>query len=192
MKSFNDFIIDHKLTAFYPPGSPYINELATKAPGLAAAVQQHIGSQEAASQIVHLALYKLVILLGVSFEYVGVGLLTSNVLEFTPDDSGSMQWYGGTSIQSLRNFLNLIVKISSIYLEEGVSIRWLNHPQWYDGVRNNGAIDNIINWNPFYGWTKIGQALRYKILDPLVLQPAYSGYLQKPVVVMMITDGEAS
>lgn len=169
VRSFNEFVTFHKLEAFYPPGSSTITDLARKAPAWVAAIKQQIGSQEVATQMIHLALYKLVILL---------------------DDSGSMQWNGGSSIRSLKNFLNIILKISSIYLEEGVSIRWLNSPAFYDGVRNDGTVDNIVNWNPFHGWTKIGQVLRYKILDPLVIQPAYNGWLQKPVVVMIITDGE--
>lgn len=36
------------------------------------------------------------------------------------------------------------------------------------------------------------QALNQKILQPLVIQPAYSNILRKPVLVILITDGEPS
>lgn len=101
-----------------------------------------------------------------------------------------MQWNHGRSIESLRAFLNLVIKISSIYLKDGASICWLNNQRTYRNVKTAQQVTDLIHICPFEGWTKIGESLHYKVLEPLILGLARSGQLAKPTVVMIITDGE--
>ncbi len=44
----------------------------------------------------------------------------------------------------------------------------------------------------FTGTTPLGTSLDRKVLQPLVLGPARSQQLRKPVLVIAITDGESS
>ena len=99
---------------------------------------------------------------------------------------------GGTRIPSLKTFLRHVLKISSVYLNEGLSIRWLNSQSRHDGVKADLDLVQLIDRNPFKGDTLIGNALRSKILEPLVMEPARGGRLEKPVMVLIITDGMVS
>jgi len=103
-----------------------------------------------------------------------------------------MQWNNYRSIESLRAFLNLVIEISSAYLPSGAHVCWLNDQHAYKSVKTAAQIKELIHICPFEGWTKIGEALHHKVVEPLILDPARRGALEKPWIVMVITDGEVS
>lgn len=96
----------------------------------------------------------------------------------------------GHRVEVMRTFLKKISTIAHYFDPEGISIRFLNHNQSYDYVRDERIIDHILDDVEFRGCTRIGTELRKKIMDPLVIEPARAGRLKKPVLVTIITDGK--
>jgi len=58
-----------------------------------------------------------------------------------------------------------------------------------NGLKTEQDAMNLINQVRFSGLTPLGTNLNNKILEPLVLGPARANRLQKPVLVIAITDG---
>lgn len=58
-----------------------------------------------------------------------------------------------------------------------------------DNITSEPAAMNLISQIKFSGLTPLGTNLMVKVLEPLVLRPARMNQLQKPVVVITITDG---
>lgn len=98
----------------------------------------------------------------------------------------------GRRIRSLKIFLTRIVEITTHFDTNGITIRWLNHIYGRDHIKDKSQMARIVDCNPFHGWTKIGAELRNKVLEPLVLEPARAQTLKKPVLVIIITDGEVT
>lgn len=150
---------------------------------------------EIAKYLSILALYDVVLLLGMHFftSFRCVFHFNISIANFPEslDDSGSMkQDEGGRRITALQTFLTRIADVTSHFDTDGFAIRWLNHCQTKDNIKSASQVSGIVDNNPFYGWTMLGTAMRNKILDPFVLEPAYAQALKKPVLVMIITDGE--
>jgi hypothetical protein len=97
---------------------------------------------------------------------------------------------GGRRIKALQVFLTRITEISTHFVSDGITIHWFNKLEGVNNVKDINKIPEIIKSNPFRGWTKIGTELRDKILEPFVLRPARENTLKKPVMVLIITDGE--
>jgi hypothetical protein len=81
------------------------------------------------------------------------------------------------------------------YLEpSGISIRFLNFKG--DGNFNNLAdVNDImqkIQMIDYNGNTQLGLFLGEKIVNPMIIEKAESNTLKKPVIVVVITDGEVS
>ncbi|KAL8664616.1 MAG: hypothetical protein Q9202_002886 [Teloschistes flavicans] len=107
----------------------------------------------------------------------------------------------GERIKDLKLIMQSVVKVATIFDDDGISIRFLN--DWYsdpamdgfdmrrlDGIRNRQMIDHVVDKIQYLGLTPLGTELRNKVIDPLVLGPARNGRLQKPVLVITITDGK--
>lgn len=99
-------------------------------------------------------------------------------------------------IPALRDTLGRVAKFATILSSGGISIRILNHHG-----DNNGTWDHLstvkdvihkMDKVSYAGSTPLGTRLWHKILKPLIIDKASSGRLKKPVVVAIITDGEAS
>ena len=100
------------------------------------------------------------------------------------DDSGSMNTpitnsKHATRWEELKEVVSIVVRISTIFDEDGIDINFLNRPS-YDNVRDNYTINHILRDNP-YGLTPLNNALQ-KVLDK------YSDSA-KPVLVVIATDG---
>jgi hypothetical protein len=112
-------------------------------------------------------------------------------LALRPDDSSSMIYEeDGLRVQAMRTFLKRISSITRFFDPDGISIRFLNHDEKYDSVTDEATVDNIISNVSFSGCTQIGTMLKQRIVDPMVVGPAQAGKLKKPVLIIMITDGE--
>lgn len=107
------------------------------------------------------------------------------------DDSGSMiDEENGNRISALRTFLQRIVSITAHFDPAGISVRFLNHEEMFDGVRDESMVADILKNVQFKGWTRLGTEMWKKVAMPLVVTPARENRLQKPVLVMIVTDGK--
>ncbi|KAK6350179.1 hypothetical protein TWF696_006420 [Orbilia brochopaga] len=107
------------------------------------------------------------------------------------DDSGSMAFEeGGERIKDLKLILQKVAFAATLFDQDGISLRFMNNDFSQNNIRTEGQINQIVDQVQFRGLTPMGTSLRAKVLDPLVIQPARSNQLQKPVLVITITDGQ--
>lgn len=107
------------------------------------------------------------------------------------DDSGSMAFEeNGSRIDDLKLILNRVSYAASLFDDDGVQIRFLNSAEQGNGVRNERQVLDLVARVSFSGLTKVGTELQQKILEPLILQPARAQQLKKPVLVIIVTDGQ--
>lgn len=85
--------------------------------------------------------------------------------------------------------LSHVVFASQLFDADGIEVRFFNSSKICNNVRNEADIRALVDSNPFKGVTNLGKEMWDKILDPLVVRPAKKGTLEKPVLVITITDG---
>lgn len=108
-------------------------------------------------------------------------------LTYTTDDSGSMRFdEEGTRKQILEQVLKIIAHVYQFATDSGEirAIRFLNSRKSLHNVKNSD-IDGILKDHGYIGLTKIGTELKNKILKPLV-----DVNMTRPLLVMVITDGD--
>ena len=66
----------------------------------------------------------------------------------------------------------------------------MNSQRCEDRIKTEMQAQQIIAGADFNGMTPLGTNLRRKVIEPFLLQPARSGTLRKPVLIIAITDGE--
>lgn len=107
------------------------------------------------------------------------------------DDSGSIQFEeDGSRLTQLRQILGLISTAASKFDSDGVTIRFMNSDERGDHIRSREDAEALVSRVRFSGLTPMGTSLKNKVLDPLVAGPARAGRLEKPVLVITITDGQ--
>lgn len=159
------------LQNFYQPGSPQLNQIASRAPQqVNQLAQQWRVNPEIASDIVKLALYDVIL-------YV--------------DDSGSMQFEeNGERIDDLKLVLSRVAFATGLFDDDGIQVRFMNSQQQGNNIKSQQQVEQMISQTRFSGLTPMGRELDAKVLQPLVLGPARSRQLRKPVLVIIITDGQ--
>ncbi|KAL8957449.1 MAG: hypothetical protein Q9193_005280 [Seirophora villosa] len=108
--------------------------------------------------------------------------------------------FDDSRIAGLKQIISSVVYAATLFDDDGISIRFMN--DWpsnpaidgfdmrrLDRIQNEQMVEQIISKTLFSGLTPLGSELRNKVIDPLVLGPARAGQLQKPVLVITITDG---
>jgi hypothetical protein len=153
--------------------------------------------KEVANDIVKLALYDIVLYVGAyTFLRVNQHSLTLHL-----DDSGSMAFEEeGSRIQDLRLILDRVSFAATLFDTDGISIRFMNTDlsqmrdpsgrPLQDGVATEAQIEQIMKGVKFKGLTPMGTSLRQKVIDQIVLPKASAQQLQKPVLVISVTDGQ--
>ncbi|KAL3475639.1 hypothetical protein BJX99DRAFT_229347 [Aspergillus californicus] len=107
------------------------------------------------------------------------------------DDSGSIEFEEkGVRKEQLKQIIGIVASVASTFDEDGISIRFMNNDFLQNGIRSALEVDQIISNIRFSGMTPLGTSLRSKVIEPLIVSPARSGRLQKPVLVITITDGQ--
>ena len=96
----------------------------------------------------------------------------------------------GERIDDLKLILGRVAFATSLFDDDGVQVRFMNSMEQGNGIRNEQQVTEMIQRVKFSGLTPMGTQLEQKILQPLVLGPARSGQLHKPVLVIAITDGQ--
>ncbi|KAI4148782.1 MAG: hypothetical protein L6R39_002687 [Caloplaca ligustica] len=107
----------------------------------------------------------------------------------------------GTRVRELKQIIETVVYVATLFDDDGISIRFMN--DWpsnpamdgfnmsrLDRIQNEQMVEQIISKVKFVGLTPLGTELRNKVIEPLVLGPARARQLQKPVLVITITDGQ--
>ncbi|KAL8947739.1 MAG: hypothetical protein Q9222_006012 [Ikaeria aurantiellina] len=118
------------------------------------------------------------------------------------DNSGSMLMEeDGERITDLKLIINRVVNAAVLFDDDGISIRFMN--DWHsdqtaggldmrrlDRIQNDQMVEFIASNIQYTGITPLGTELKNKVIDPLVLGPARNRQLQKPVLIIAITDGK--
>ena len=114
----------------------------------------------------------------------------------------------GERLKDLKLIYSRVVPAAMLFDDDGISVRFMKwvpeepprdsrrrhdgvvYSDMLDGIRSEQLMDQIIAATPFQGMTPLGRGLKEHVLDPLVVKPARNGQLQKPVLVIAITDGQ--
>jgi hypothetical protein len=107
------------------------------------------------------------------------------------DDSGSIEFEEkGVRKEQLKQIIGIVATVASTFDEDGITLCLMNNDFTRNGIRSVQEVDQIISTTRFSGMTPLGTGLKNKVLDPLVVGPLRAGRLQKPVLVITITDGQ--
>ena len=189
-------IADKRLQHFYPPNDPKLDQIAARA---ASKVDQLCGKWHipptVGQDVAKLALYDIVL-------YI--------------DNSGSILFdEGGKRKRDLHATLHEVLGVALLFDDDGIDIRFMNGPsrEWLTfgdealsargftsaevsillntHVKDEQTINRYMLNEPtiFRGVTPLGSQLRSQVLEDIVLTRARSNQLQKPVLVITITDG---
>ena len=72
----------------------------------------------------------------------------------------------------------------------GISVRFMNANLQGDNIRDSLSAANLVARCQFSGMTPLGTQMYARILKPLVEAPIANRTMQKPILVITITDGE--
>jgi hypothetical protein len=107
------------------------------------------------------------------------------------DDSGSMQFEeNGERIQDLKLIIQRAAYAASLFDSDGIEVRFMNSDIQGNNIRSEPEVEQLIQRVQFKGLTPMGTQLKRKVLEPLVVQKARANQLRKPVLVIVITDGQ--
>jgi len=104
------------------------------------------------------------------------------------DDSGSMQQ--DDRIDELKEIIGRVAKVAGWFDEDGLDLCFLNHAGLYSKIKDSASVLNVVQNINFSGRTPLGNVLRNRVWMHYVIEPLNNKQLQKPVLVIVITDGE--
>ncbi|PYH96817.1 hypothetical protein BO71DRAFT_396764 [Aspergillus ellipticus CBS 707.79] len=166
-------IQEKRLQSFWPPDrlDKLVQSLSVEAPGKVSRLMHELAvPQEVAMDIMKLSLFDVIL-------YV--------------DDSGSIEFEErGVRKEQLKQIIEIVASAASTFDDDGISVRFMNNAEQGDGIRNADDVSRLVSRVRFQGLTPLGTGLRNKVLDPMVVGPARTGRLQKPVLIITITDGQ--
>lgn len=166
-------IQEKNLQSFYPPErlDRLVQSLVNDAPGrLNRLMAEWDVPMEVATDVMKLSLFDVIL-------YV--------------DDSGSIEFEErGLRKDQLRQVLGIVATAASTFDQDGISVRFMNSMESADGIRSADDVNALVNRVRFSGLTPLGTSLRNKVIDPMVVGPARANRLDKPVLVITITDGQ--
>ncbi|KAL4972497.1 hypothetical protein BDW66DRAFT_144041 [Aspergillus desertorum] len=169
--NITNIIQKNGLDDFFPPNDPYVQSVAEKAAAFRKAKANPLANNPPfIMKAAAAALYQPVL-------YI--------------DDSGSMA--NGGRMQRARDLVALITEVATKFVEvkRGVHLRFINKD---DSTANNLRADEVrqrMTFDP-EGWTQLGTNLNKKILQPMVYDVIAQGALQRPFLILTITDGVPS
>ncbi|KAK0656593.1 hypothetical protein B0T16DRAFT_452146 [Cercophora newfieldiana] len=170
--AFAQSFINKNLGRFFGPNDPYVQKVAAQAATVVNEIAHDFDiDRKFAPGLVKLALYDFVMLC---------------------DNSGSMNLEN--RLPALSDALRRIAKIANKLEPAGMSVRFLNHLRdhdgGFDGLKSDEDVAKMMARVRVGGPTRLGQTLRDKIVEPMIMQKAREGTLTKPVIVALITDGQ--
>lgn len=99
-------------------------------------------------------------------------------------------------VEALKSTLQRVSQVATVLEPSGISIRFLNHQHDENGDFDNLDDVNLImtKVNIVYrsegGATRLGTVLNRKIVLPMIINKLQQRSLEKPLIVLIITDGE--
>ncbi|KAL3150894.1 hypothetical protein ABBQ32_000644 [Trebouxia sp. C0010 RCD-2024] len=172
-KQLKNIIKMNRLQAYYPPHRPQrlqqVQERIARVDFRALAWKWSM-SVELAVHLVALALYDIVI-------YANDGR------SMTCCDDGS-------KIDDLTMVLERVTEVATLFDADGISVSFINAKFRGDKIRDSAGVANLVAMCPFTGMSPLGTEMYARILRPMVEGPIASRTMQKPVLVITITDGE--
>ncbi|KAI0099183.1 hypothetical protein GGR51DRAFT_565000 [Nemania sp. FL0031] len=177
--NLNNMVQRGGLEKFFPPGDPYVQQVAEKAAGLKNDPNNRLNSPAQIDALAKLALYQPVLYC---------------------DDSGSM-WNedNGPGTKKGDRWISqiaLVKKMTDITTRavpnnRGCHLRFINRDSPNSNNLDEAAIGKILEtYGRGTGWTPIGTKLREHVLDQLVYKDLNDNVLiKRPILVMTITDG---
>jgi len=168
-------IQDKNLHYFYPANSPQYNNLLNRL--------SHVDFPSIAA--------KRKIPIELAFDLAALGVVD---VIFYIDDSGSMnfdeQWNQSTEkTDDLKLILSRVVDITSLFDDDGLSIRFFNSSYEFDNITNEQEALNALAKVHYNGGTPLGRNLLSRILEPFVYAKARKNQFTKPLMIYIITDG---
>jgi hypothetical protein len=183
---------DSTLHYFFNGKGDYIKELAQKAADFENDPSTLPADKSLLPKLIKVSLYKQVVYCG---KCLKIGEVKCNLYcsfcssadDDPIDDSSSMRTEGRWDIQ--KEFVKRIVKVTTRILPEGegVTLRFINQNSTptFKAIKEN--IDALFS-SP-NGSTNIGTGLRSKVLEPLVYSKIIARYLERPLLITILTDG---
>jgi len=101
----------------------------------------------------------------------------------------------GERIKDLQLILERVTYAAMLFDHDGIAVRFMNStppPHLINGIRDDKQIESLMQSIQYKGLTPMGTELRKRVIDELVVGKAQSGQLQKPVLVVVLTDGQPS
>lgn len=99
----------------------------------------------------------------------------------------------GERIDDLKLIIQRVAFASTLFDTDGISVRFMNSTlpeSACDNIRDERQIESMISQVKFSGLTPMGRELRRKVVDGIILRDARAGRLKKPVLVIVVTDGQ--
>lgn len=99
----------------------------------------------------------------------------------------------GERIKDLRLILERVASVTTLFDEDGISLRFMNAtypPNLVENIRSEQQIEQLMRNVQFKGLTPMGTELRSKVIDGIVIPKVRSGQYRKPTLVIIITDGQ--
>lgn len=107
------------------------------------------------------------------------------------DDSGSMIFEeGGERIADLKLILAKVAEVATLFDDDGIVVRFMNSRTEGNGIRNAHEANNLIGQVNFTGMTPLGSRLEERVIRPFLASGVQGRNLEKPILVITITDGE--
>jgi Mg-chelatase subunit ChlD len=96
-------------------------------------------------------------------------------------------------IPALKDTLQRVARFATYLQPTGISLRFLNHhtDHTFDGLRSVEKIMDKVENIEFSGSTKLGTELDEQVVKPLI-KKAEQRELSRPLIVMIITDGQVT
>lgn len=98
----------------------------------------------------------------------------------------------------LMDTLRRVAQFATKLEPTGISLRFLNYPHDHEGGFDKlDAVGEIMEktervYEIEGGGTQLGTMLNTKVVQPMVINKVNSGHFRKPIIVILITDGEVS
>ncbi|KAK9804277.1 hypothetical protein WJX72_004387 [[Myrmecia] bisecta] len=106
------------------------------------------------------------------------------------DDSTSMK-YNEDRIDDLKVIVSKVAEVATLFDDDGITVRYMNSKAQGDNLRTaHAASQFVLNNSNFEGMTPMATSLDAKIIQPFVAEGVKRRNLQKPVLVITVTDGE--
>lgn len=182
-------IREKNLQSFYPLGDRRLDLYASRA---SAQVDQLCARwripPEIGRDVARLALFDIIIFIGESSL-----VFISDTSDSRKDDSGSMAFEeDGKRIEDLKAVLSRLLFAVMLFDDDGISVRCMNTSPSVrlDNIKSEQEVEMLVSNIPFSGTTPLGTELGEKVLEPMVIAKAFANNLQKPVMIITITDGQ--